>query len=268
MDKLKEQPVDVYGLDGKPGSSIQPPAVFMTDFRPDLIRRAVVAIQSHRLQPKGRNPMAGKRTSAESFGVGRDLARVPRVKGERYSRAGSAAFAPSVVGGRQTHPTTPARILEKKINRKERRRALASAIAATGVKEIVAARGHIVEGVPSFPFVVSDEIQNVSSTESAKSVLTTLGVWPDIDRAKARTKARSGKSRARGRAKRHGVGPLIVVNEDKGIVRAVRNLVGVNVVKVNDLNVENLAPGTHPGRLTVWTESAVRQLEQLFGGGD
>lgn len=265
---MKERSVDVYGLDGKPESSIQPPAVFMTDFRPDLIRRAVVAIQSHRLQPQGRNPMAGKRTSAESFGVGRGLARVPRVKGEQYSRAGSAAFVPSAVGGRQTHPTTSARVLEKKINRKERRRALASAIAATGVKEIVAARGHIVEGVPSFPLVVSDEIQSVSSTESAKSILTSLGTWADIDRAKARTKVRSGKSKARGRAKRHGVGPLIVVKEDKGIVKAARNLVGVNVVKVNNLNVENLAPGTHPGRLTIWAESAVRQLDQLFGRGD
>jgi len=265
---LKERSVDVYGLDGKPASSIQLPAIFMTDFRPDLIRRAVVAIQSHRLQPKGRNPMAGKRTSAESFGVGRGLARVPRVKGERHPRAGSAAFAPSAVGGRQTHPPTPARVLEKKINRKERRRALASAIAATGVKEIVAARGHIVEGVPTFPFVVSDEIQSVNSTESAKSILTFLGVWSDIDRAKARTKARSGKSKARGRAKRHGVGPLIVVNEDKGIVKAARNLVGVNVVQVKNLNVENLAPGTHPGRLAIWAESAVRQLDQLFSRGD
>jgi len=265
---LKERSVDVYGLDGKPSGSIQLPAVFATDFRPDLIRRAVVAIQSHRFQPKGRNPMAGKRTSAESFGVGRDLARVPRVKGEQYSRAGSAAFVPSAVGGRQTHPPTPERVLEKKINKKERQRALASAVAATGVKEIVAARGHIVEGVPSFPLVVSDEIQSASSTESAKSILTSLGVWADIDRAKARTKVRSGKSKARGRAKRHGVGPLIVIKEDKGIVRAARNLVGVKVVQAKCLNVENLAPGTHPGRLTVWAESAVRQLDQLFGGGD
>ncbi len=264
---MKERSVDVYGLEGKPVSSVRVPAIFTTDFRPDLIRRAVVAIQSHRLQPKGRNPMAGKRTSAESFGVGRDLARVPRVKGERHPRAGSAAFAPSAVGGRQTHPTTLERVLVKKINKKERRRALASAIAATGVKEIVAARGHIVEGVPSFPLIVSDEIQSVSSTESAKSILTSLGVWPDIDRAEARTKVRSGKSKARGRAKRHGVGPLIVVKEDEGILRAVRNLVGVDVIKVDNLNVENLAPGTHPGRLTVWTESAVRQLDQLFSGG-
>ena len=59
----------------------------------------------------------------------------------------------------------------------------------------------------------------------------------------------------------------IVITEDLGIVKAASNLPGVNVVKVEDLNAELLAPGTHPGRLVVWTESAFISLDKVWGGG-
>jgi large subunit ribosomal protein L4e len=44
-------------------------------------------------------------------------------------------------------------------------------------------------------------------------------------------------------------------------LRAARNLSGVDVVTVDQLNVEHLAPGMLAGRLTVWTESALVRLE-------
>jgi large subunit ribosomal protein L4e len=64
------------------------------------------------------------------------------------------------------------------------------------------------------------------------------------------------------------VGPLIVIAEDKGIRKAARNLPGVTVRYVSKLNAEDLAPGTQPGRLTVWTKSAIEALAAgLFGSG-
>jgi large subunit ribosomal protein L4e len=57
---------------------------------------------------------------------------------------------------------------------------------------------------------------------------------------------------------------LLVVERDEGIRRAARNIPGVEVVQARNLNVESLAPGTHPGRLTVWTESAIKALETRF----
>lgn len=261
---MKVSSVNVYDLEGKSvRRSIDLPKVFDTPFRPDVIRRAVVAIDTHRLQPKGRNPMAGKRTTAESFGVGRGLSRVPRVKGERYAKAGSAAFAPSTVGGRLTHPPRVEKNIKKKINEKEKRLALASAIAATGLKEIVSERGHKIGKIPSLPMVVKDELEELTKTNEAKNVLTKLGAWLDMERVLNSIKVRSKGNRARGRAKRHGVGPLIVVAEDRGITKAVKNMTGVDAVEVNNLNVSLLAPGTHPGRLTIWTESAIKNLENL-----
>jgi large subunit ribosomal protein L4e len=66
---------------------------------------------------------------------------------------------------------------------------------------------------------------------------------------------------------KQAVGPLIVVAENRGIFNAAGNLPGVTIAAVNVLNAEMLAPGAHPGRLTVWTNGAIEQLDKLYGGG-
>lgn len=67
----------------------------------------------------------------------------------------------------------------------------------------------------------------------------------------------------RGRKYRKPKGPLIVVDEDRGIVLGARNHPGVDIVTVENLNVELLAPGTHPGRFTIYTKSALEKLEEM-----
>lgn len=254
--------IQVYDTRGKAYENLDLPSIFSTPYRPDVIQKVVVALQSRRFQPKGRNPMAGKRTTAESVGVGRDLARVPRVKGDRFPRAGQAAFAPSTVKGRLTHPPTRQRRLAKRINNKERLLALRSAIAATGSKDIVASRGHKIDKVPSIPLVVSNEFEKMKTTAEARSALRELGLWEDIVRAQKGVKVRAGRGRVRGRRTKHPRGPLFVVSKDDGIGKAIRNLTGVDAVETQSLNVEDLAPGTHAGRLTVWTKSALESVEK------
>ena len=210
--------------------------------------------------------MAGKRTTAQSFGVGRALARVPRVKGERHPQAGSAAFAPNTVGGRITHPPTTKKKIQKRLNKKEANSALASAVATTGKKEIVSKRGLNLEQVPSIPLVVTDGLESVSETKKAKDVLKTLGLWEDVERVTSSIKKRSGRASYRGRGKRIAKGPLLVCNDDRGISNGLKNIPGIDAVKASDLNVEDLAPGTHAGRLTVWTESAMKKIDDRLKG--
>ena len=257
---------NVYDLEGNPTGKIRLPEVFKAFVRADLIKRAVLTIQSHRIQPKGRDRMAGKRTSAESYGVGYGLSRVPRVKGERYARAGSAAFAPGTVKGRLAHPPTPEKKARKNMNKKEKVKALMAAVAATASREYVLSRGHIVDEKTELPLIVTDQIEEVSSTKEVCRVLANLGLWPDVERVRGSVKVRAGKGKMRGRRKKHGVGPLIVVKDGGAVLKAARNLPGVDVVKIDRLNVEALAPGTHPGRLTVWSESAVKRLEEKLTG--
>jgi large subunit ribosomal protein L4e len=253
----------IFDLQGKPVGKIILPNVFGTPLRPDVIKRAVLAIQSRRRQPQGRDPMAGKKTSAESRGVDLGISRVPRVKGG----GGRAALAPSTVGGRQPHPPRSEKKIVKRISKKEARLALHSAIAATASKEEVASRGHAVEEVPQFPLVVATSIEELSKTKEVEEALTNLGVLSDIYRVKASRKIRAGKGKRRGRKMKQAVGPLIVVAENKGIIKAGNNIPGVDVTTVNNLNTEILAPGTHSGRLTLWSSSAIERLNKSFSGG-
>jgi large subunit ribosomal protein L4e len=252
----------VFDLKGEEVSQLNLPQIFHTPNRPDVIKRAVVTIQSHRIQPQGRDPMAGKRNTAVSRHAGLGIARVPRLR-ERGSRA---AFAPGTVGGRSAHPPVSEKNIKKKIPKKEMRLAIRSAVAATGSKEAVATRGHSVDEIPDFPLVVVDEIQSLKRTKDIEEALVNIGVWSDIFRVKESRKVRAGKGKMRGRKMKQAIGPLLVITKNDGVAEAARNLPGMEVVSVENLNAEVLAPGTHPGRLTVWTNSAFKKLETVFGG--
>ncbi len=252
--------VQVLDAGNNPVGEIELPTIFNTPFRPDVIKRAVIAQQSHGFQPQGRDPMAGKRTTAESWGVGRGIARVPRLKDR--SRA---AFGVSIVGGHQAFPPRSEKRIRKEINKKERQLAIRSGIAATAVRDIVAGRGHIIESIGQLPIVVDDSIQSFMKTNEVRDLFVNLGLWPDVERTKRR-KLRAGRGKTRGRRRRVGKGPLIVVAEDLGIGRAGSNIPSVDVVEVTNLNAELLAPGAHPGRLVVWTRSALASLDEVWGG--
>ncbi|MEM4188603.1 MAG: 50S ribosomal protein L4 [Candidatus Hadarchaeum sp.] len=254
--------VPVFSLDAKPVEEIDLPEIFDTEIRPDVIRRAVLAAQSARIQPWGSDPMAGKRTSAETWGKGFGVSRIRRVKGTKHPAAGMGAFAPHAVGGRRAHPPRVEKRILERINKKERRLAIRSAIAALKEKKLAAARGHLVEGVPALPIVVTDEIESLRKTADIRATLVKLGLDKELERTSKGIRIRAGVGKMRGRRYKRAVGPLIVIAQDKGIKLGARNLPGVSVAKVNELNAEVLAPGGVPGRLSVWSTSAIQKLEE------
>lgn len=251
--------VNVYSLKGEVTDEIELPEIFEEAYRPDVIKRAVISSQTARIQPWGANPMAGKRTTAESFGSGRGVAMVPRVKGS--SKAG---FVPQAIGGRKAHPPRVNTIYHEKINKKERVLAIRSAIAATADKDLVAERGHKVEDLEQVPFIVDDELETIKTAKETREIFKDLGIMDDILRAKKGRKIKSGKGKLRGRKYRTPKGPLVVVGNDRGIKLGARNHAGVEVVEVENINAELLAPGTHAGRLTIYTKSAIEKLADLF----
>jgi large subunit ribosomal protein L4e len=251
----------VIDLLGKEVGQVTLPLVFQSKVRPDLIHRAYTIIRTHGVQPQGRDPSAGKKTSAETYNppTGRGVARVPRVKGERYSRSGMAAGIASVVKGRAAHPPTSQKRIWRKINERERRLALSSAIAATASKEWVEKRGHKIENIKNFPLVVTDDLEETNKAKDLKTFFETSGLKTEIDRASKRKK-NSGTARMRGRVTTRRKGPLIVVSDLRGIEKSASAFPGVDVRRVNRLSVLDLAPGSIPGRLAIWSQSAIKYL--------
>lgn len=230
--------------------------IFDEPYRPDLIKKAVLAAQANRQQPYGPHMYSGMRTSAEGWGPGRGVSRVARLR-----NGSRAARIPQAVKGREAHPPKPEADRTEKINDKERKKAISSALAATGNLEMVKKRGH--QFSTDLPLIAVDELSALSKTKEVRSFMEAVRVWDDVERAKVRT-IRAGKGKLRGRKYKNTTSILIVTAEDNGIAKAARNLAGVDVVMYDQLNAELLAPGTHAGRLTIFTESAIAKLEEAM----
>jgi large subunit ribosomal protein L4e len=242
----------VKTIEGGVAHDIELPVMFKEEYRPDLIKKAVLALQSTRRQPHGTYPYAGICSSAVGWGSGRGASHVPRIK-----NGSRAAKVPQAKGGREAHPPVVAKILEKQINQKEKQKAFRSAIAASVQEDLVRGRGHLFDG--SVPVVFEDKFETLDRTRDVISALTAAGVFQDVERAKESRKVRAGRGKMRGRRYKQRKSLLIVTAGQP--MRSARNLAGVDVVTIDQLNVEHLAPGMQAGRLTVWTESALTRLE-------
>ena len=241
-------------IEGGIAGEIELPAVFEESYRPDLIKNAVLALQSERYQPHGTSPRAGLNTSAVSWGSGRGVAQLPRLK-----NGSRAARIPQSVGGRAAHPPKVEKKLVRKINKQEKRLAIRSAIAATMNEELISARGHLYEG--TVPVVFDDAFEALTTAKDVVAALSVAGVYSDVERSAASKKVRPGRGKMRGRRYKQRKSLLIVTSEVP--LRAAANLAGVDTVTVDALNAELLAPGTHAGRLTVWTAGALKKLEMM-----
>ncbi|MFH1682405.1 MAG: 50S ribosomal protein L4 [Candidatus Woesearchaeota archaeon] len=245
------------------------PAQFNEAYRPDLIERAVHALQSRSRQPYGAHPEAGKRHSAKlsrrrrdykgAYGMG--ISRVPRKtlnrRGTRFYWVG--AVAPNTTGGRRSHPPKAEKIWEQMINKKENRKAIRSALAASLDKQIVSQRGHKVPD--TYPFIISADVEKLAKTGEISDLLKRLNLAEELSRSLIK-KIRSGIGKLRGRKYQKKKGLLIVVGNECPLLKSAMNIPGVDVVQANQLNAELLAPGKMPGRISLFTENAIKEIEE------
>src|SRR3989338_1896514 len=249
--------------------TIELPEQFSEPVRPDLIVRAVQAMQANERQPYGADPRAGHKASAEvsrrrrnyrgSYGHG--ISRVPRKvmsrRGTRFNWLG--AVAPGTVKGRQAHPPKAEKKWKHKMNTQEKKKAIRSALAATVHKELVASRGHHVPA--DYPFIVESRIESLAKTKEVQKTLNNLGLTLDLARAKERT-INAGKAKRRNRKYKTKGSALLVVANKCTLLKSARNVPGITIMPVASLNAQALAPGCHPGRLTIFTQGAIEKLQK------
>ncbi|KAL1240998.1 Large ribosomal subunit protein [Trichinella spiralis] len=193
-------------------------------------------------QPYAVSRKAGHQTSAESWGTGRAVSRIPRVRGGGTHRSGQGAFGNMCRGGRMFAPTSVWRRWHRRINVAQKRYAICSAIAATGIPSLIMARGHSISEIP----------------EAVKA-------WSDIEKVYNSRRHRAGKGKMRNRRWKQKKGPLIIYNHNNGIKQAFRNIPGISFLQVDNLNLLKLAPGGHLGRFCIWTAGAFKKLNALYG---
>jgi large subunit ribosomal protein L4e len=162
-------------------------------------------------------------------------------------------------------PTKTWRKWHVKVNQNQRRFATVSALAASALPSLVLARGHRIEQIAEVPLVIAGSAEKLTKTKEAVELLKSLHAYADVVKVSNSRKLRAGKGKMRNRRHRQRRGPLVVYNEDLGIVKAFRNLPGVELVNVRRLNLLQLAPGGHLGRFIIWTEGAFGLLDEVFG---
>jgi len=240
------------------------PAVFTAPIRDDIVQFVHSNIAKNRIQAHGVWYKAGMEHSAESWGTGRAVARIPRISGSGTHRSGQGAFGNMCRKGRMFAPLKIWRRWHRKTNVNQNRHAVAAALAASACAPLVMARGHQIPEVPELPMVVDS--LNFDTTKGLLKGLQNAGCVSDLWRARHVKHKRAGQAKMRNSRFVLRKGPLIVYGDaNESVKRNARNLPGVDVCHVSRLNLLQLAPGGHIGRFVIFTKDAFEALNNVFG---
>lgn len=264
--------VTVYTIHGKASKRYLPmPDVLLAPIRQDIVQFVHTNMNKNNRQPYAvkcqfgpKGIVAGHQVAARSWGTGRAVSRVPRVKGGGTHRAGQGAYANMCRGGRMFAPTKVYRRWQRRINTNQKRYAVVSGLSASAVPSLVMARGHRIQTIPEIPIVLENDFELLTKTSHVITTLRHLRLNNELNRCNKRY-LRAGRGKSRNRRWKHRLGPLIIYKNDRGIVSAARNIRGVDFCRVDQINLLKLCPGGHLGRLVIWTESAFKHLNRLYG---
>lgn len=242
----------LYSIDGKALKQIELPDLFSDQYRDDLVKRAVLSDESKEYQPKGAYRFAGLNTSAkyrgrkEMYGAIKNKG-IPHLPHEVLPKGqfGKVKRVPHAVKGRRAHPPKPSKKLVENVNKKEYAKALRSALAGTASKLVVSSRYKKLQ-LQSYPIVIEKSFDGLKKTKDVLKVFNAFNLNSIIDNSKD-----NGSK-----------GALVVATGH--VLKAARNIAGVDSISPSQLKVKHLAPGCVGGRLTIFTEDAIEELKKLF----
>lgn len=258
--------IEVLNIEGKKLKEIETPTFFLYPVRTDVISKVLEAKKTK--QPYSPSPVAGMQYAASGkivhrrhvwrSGYGRGISRIPR---KIISRRGSqfnwiGAEISSTRGGRRAHPPKIASMINKlKINKKEEKIALLSALSATASKRELMLRYKKVDAKDTInlPVIVESKITSLNTKDIIKSTEKILGEKMFRIFMKKR-EIRSGKGKRRGRRYKSNAGILFVIGNDE---KMKSNLFSLR--KISNLGITDLANGG-PGRMVIYTENAIKDL--------
>jgi len=261
----------VYDAQGKEKSKIDLPVCFSKPIREDLIAKYIETKKTQ--QPYAPSLVAGKQHSASGLIVhkrkvwksqyGRGMSRIPRKvmwqKGSQFNWEG--ATSPNTRGGRRAHPPKIASMLKRlKFNKKETSIAFCGALSATANPKNIEKRYLNLneKDINGVPFVFSSDITTQKTKDLLNALKKVLGENL-FEKGIKKKQIRSGKGKSRGRKYKSNAGLLFIIGKDEKLKTN-----HFDVKKVNEISVSDLAKGGQPGRLSVYTEQAIKELGEKF----
>ncbi len=251
----------IYSIDGKAGKEIELPKCFSKKVREDIVCKVLET--QKKMQPYSCSPIAGRQQKAQGkvvhrrhvwrSGYGAGMSRVPR---KIFSRRGTrfnwqAAEIPSTVGGRRAHPPKN-KISDLKINKKELRIALESALSATANPKMISKKyTSLKTEIKQAPFVIDFKFDKAKQFKDGLKKILGEDVF---EIAIPKKRIRAGKGKMRGRKYKKSAGMLLVVGQKEN-----PKLNGIEVNKAKFVSVTDLAKGG-VGRLVVYTENAIKEM--------
>jgi large subunit ribosomal protein L4e len=261
---------NILNIEGKKKGQIDLPKCFSQTIRENLIQKIIEAKKTN--QPYGPSPVAGNQYSASGklkhhrkvwkSQYGRGMSRIPR---KQMSRRGSqfnwvGATVPNTRGGRRAHPPKVVSMFElARVNKKELRLALMSAISASADAKIVSKRYERLrkEKLENVPYVVDSKFTSLKIKEILIGLKKIFGEKA-FDVAIPQKTVRKGLGKLRGRKYKKNAGFLFILGNDEKLKTTI-----FEVARVKTLGVNDLANGG-VGRLAIYTEKAIKDLEARF----
>ncbi len=257
----------IYDVKGQKKGESELPDIFATGIREDIALKCFEALKQP--QPYSNYPEAGKRHSASGKishkrhdwkgHYGKGISRIPRKaiwrRGDQFFWIG--AEISSTRGGRRSHPPRAFK-REKKINKKEFRRAMNSVIAATADKSYILKRYSSMDKKEldkiSTPIVIESNLNDIKTKEFIallKNIFSSL--FKHVLKSK---EIRAGKGKSRNRKYKSNAGLLLVTakEENKKI-----KFKGIDIKPFSEVTISDLYP---LGRLAIYTEKALEELSE------
>lgn len=242
----------IMSTEGKKIQEVTIPTVFNHEYKLWIINRAIIAENTWNLQPQGHYLLAGMQTTAAYIGrygtwrTGRHVGRAINPREKLASGAqGKVRRVPSAVTGKRAAPHLIEKRIKEKINKKEYTIALYSAMAKT------------FKNLPE-PIILENKAESIKNTKEVNKLLKELKI---ISNKKSNPSTKKTNRSAKQKKYKHIV--TIVVKEDKGIVKAARNIPGVNVCVLDKITVGKLMPGGYPKCISIWSEDAVKDADTI-----
>lgn len=255
----------MFDSTGKEKGSFDLPKLISGKIREDILAKVFEA--QKREQPYGAMYFAGRNYSASGIlrrrrnvwknTYGKGISRAPRKIMSRHGKSFQwvGASANYTRGGGVAHPHKPEENQFKKINKKELKIAIDSALSGTFDSNSIEKKYSIKINNPSI--VIDKKVLELKTKDFITFLKEVYG--ESFEKLFKQKKIRAGRGKTRGRKYKTNAGLLAVISTDEKMKRS-----GIDVVKASELSIYDLSPNGEPGRFVIYTEKALNEIGETW----